>query len=309
MNKALIKIFWAIFILLTLISALGLLGDKFEFFDNINHFRPQLFLFSLFMVLIALMTKIKSFITAFSLLCILNFSFVMSAFYLPVQPFSLFPLHSSYIFLSVNIKKNTASHNKFLRLIDNLKPDVIFVIEANNDWLNNMSLYLNPKYPYYIKSPREDDYGVALFSRHPFSGNTAYFTENMIPFIDIIFNEIPLRFIGFHGIPPTNHKNFNSRNKQMKQIANLAKNEKLPLIVMGDFDDTPWTYNFLSFLKKSGLKVANEKWGFLKTWPTFFYPLSVQIDNALIKNIPHGYLQTHEDIGSDHYPISFQILE
>jgi endonuclease/exonuclease/phosphatase (EEP) superfamily protein YafD len=309
MNRTLNKILWAIFILLTFVSVLGLLGNKFAFFDNINHFRPQLFLLSFSLVLIAFMTKIKNFVAAFSLLCILNFSCVISAFYLPVQPFSLFPLHPSYMFLSVNVKRNNASHNKFLKLINKLNPDVIFVMEANNEWFNNMLLYLKSQYPYHLENPRKDDYGIAFFSRHPFTGNVAYFKGNMIPFIDVTFTDIHLRFIGFHGIHPTNHKNFDTRNKQMDEITHLVKHEESPLIVMGDFDDTPWTYSFFNFLRKSDLKVANEKWGFTKTWPTFFFPMSVQIDNALIKNIPHGYLKTHEDIGSDHYPISFQVLE
>ena len=93
-----------------------------------------------------------------------------------------------------------------------------------------------------------------------------------------------------------------ARNEQMEMLADrINAHPTRKFIVMGDFNDTIWSFSFQRFLKKSGLTPTGT--GLLPTWPSFFLPVGIQIDHALVKGFDHTYFKIGGQNGSDHLPI------
>ena len=77
-----------------------------------------------------------------------------------------------------------------------------------------------------------------------------------------------------------------------------------PLVVVGDFNATPWSpalRTFLDELDLNGLNVA-------ATWPVWFGFAGIPIDHALVsENLIITHIETGPNIGSDHRPVMIDV--
>jgi endonuclease/exonuclease/phosphatase (EEP) superfamily protein YafD len=307
--KFLHKLAWALLVLLALVSLAGLLGDHFWFLDLINHFRPQLLFLSLAIHLFSFIRKMKYLRIAAFVLLLLNLFCVRSAFDISNRLEHRKDHLPQYLFLSANLYKYNEDHESILKLIDDLNPDIIWLMEVTPKCFDDIYPHLADQYRYHLKRTREDSYGIAMFSRYDFHAEVKNFKDTHIPYVDAYLNNEDIRFIGLHASSPISEKRVLMKKRELQEITELVKDETKPLVVMGDFNETPWTNNFKNFVKESGLRNASVGYGFIYTWPTWIFPLATQIDHAFIKNISDGSFESHRNIGSDHYPISFQVLE
>jgi endonuclease/exonuclease/phosphatase (EEP) superfamily protein YafD len=76
------------------------------------------------------------------------------------------------------------------------------------------------------------------------------------------------------------------------------------VIVVGDFNTTPWSPCFQDLLAAAGLRNATLGHGYIGTWPTWFWPALIPIDHVLLKGpLAATTVGRGPAIGSDHYPI------
>ena len=75
-----------------------------------------------------------------------------------------------------------------------------------------------------------------------------------------------------------------------------------PVVVVGDFNMTPFSTRYETLLGKSGLQRADG--GLNTTWPALITPLGLSLDHVLIgKGIRNATMRTGPRLGSDHLPI------
>ena len=215
--------------------------------------------------------------------------------------------------LLANVNAENRDSERLRRLIAAADPDVIVLLEAT-PWLLEQLRDLGERYPHRMAEPRDDPFGIALFSRHPFSqSQIVHFGGGAGPpsiVATIIAGARPFTLIGTHPWPPVSAEFANGRNEQLRALAARARQIQAPLLVLGDLNVSPWSPWFARLLADSGLRDSRRGRGLQPSWPAGWPLLWIPIDHALFST---GIRLRRRDIGpaigSDHYPVivDFQV--
>lgn len=212
----------------------------------------------------------------------------------------------------VNINHANSAYARFASWAKAQPLDVLVVQEVNQAWADALNS-LNQQYPFSIVLPRERGSGIALYSRMPMESSSLELGEgDDRPGIQAsltIRNKI-INIVSFHPRAPIRKGHFALRNRMLAAAAGHLQNMDSPKICIGDFNTSPWSYYYRSFLRQTQLKDGRNARGLLPTWPTFliFRWLMVPIDHCVISNdIRVVKMKTGEDIGSDHLPLMIDL--
>lgn len=179
------------------------------------------------------------------------------------------------------------SHPVDLLLLLEITPQHLALLETLED------------YPWRVLEPAEGPFGIALLSRLPLE-EAQVMRDGPTPYIEakIRHEGRELRVLGLHPMPPVSVGDLQARDAL---FASVARRSDMPLLVMGDFNATPWSVAF-RHMGFAGLKRASR---LLPTWPAVMpaFP-GIPIDHVLASAhfVP---LQQGRGpfIGSDHYPV------
>jgi len=213
----------------------------------------------------------------------------------------------NFIVYNANVLTSNKSHDLILNQIILQSPDVITLQEFSSD-LQLSLMPLDVLYPHQVLQPRNDNFGMALYSKRPIiEQNILKFEPLKLPTIDaLIQTDPPVRIITTHPIPPMNKTMFNARNQHMQELAQHIQLQTDLLILTGDFNNTPFTQSFNQFLKQSQLTQARKHGGINNSWPSQFknIGLMIPIDHILLSpQINQFELQVLPAIDSDHLPL------
>jgi len=213
-------------------------------------------------------------------------------------------------FYTANVLQKNDDADQLLSDMTGFDPDVVLYTETNKKWLGMLTERMAAKYTYKVEIPLENTYGMSLFSKHPLhEPSINYLVEDTIPSIRaklILPSKDTLQLIAIHPAPPTPHHNPTSvdRDAEMMKVARFARNAKLPVVVMGDFNDVAWSQTTLLFQKVSGLLDLRKGRGFYSTYNAknwlMRWPLDHIFTSAELRVIN---VQRGENIGSDHFPL------
>lgn len=293
-------------ILMATLGALLSLGSLFSkhhlYFDLISHFRVQYIVLLLPAFLIAIVAK-KTLAVLIISFALAVHGYVVTMSILPVIPEN----DTEYTELTV-LNSNLLSHNTHyqaqLDIIATQNPDIIALQEYSPGWDSVLSSQLSSNYPYSITEPIASNFGIAIYSKHPITdGAVEIFSTKSFPAIsaDIQIGESTIRVMSIHPPPPVNKHTYLNRNQYMERIALESKALDGAVLVMGDFNTTPWTSRFNDMLKTGGLRNASAGFGFNPTWPTGQIALQIPIDHILInEKIGVDHFETIHLEGSDH---------
>lgn len=311
--------------LIAIFTTLGFLGQYFFLFDIMSQFRLQYLIFGIIIFFgLLLWNKLmkipKWALCACLLIIIINF--------FQVLPWLKFNKQEQYFSKNeikielINVLTSNYGYNAVLENIKEFKPNVVFLEEVNDEWLKNMKV-LDKIYPYSIKHPRDDNFGVALYSNIPIkTKEIKYFGHFGIPVIDCTINlqNQKIKIIGIHTTPPSNQEYFINRDEMLSELANFIKNNKMQTIVIGDLNMTMYSPSFKKFIKNSQLLNPRTKFGINPTWSPksreingvtfdkFFKFAMIPIDQVLhTSNIKVNSFKTGKSIGSDHLPVLVSI--
>lgn len=192
-------------------------------------------------------------------------------------------------------------------------PDLLLLLEIDERWQNGVS-ELDDTYPFQVKVPRDDTYGMLLYSRLELKNvEVKYLVESHVPSIHAQFflkSGVEVQFFGLHPSPPVPNENPRSteRDKELLLVADMAKETDLPVIVAGDLNDVAWSYTTKLFLKMSGLLDPRRGRGFFNTFNARIPALRYPLDHAFIS--PHFKLKNISRLnnhGSDHFPMFLKL--
>lgn len=196
-----------------------------------------------------------------------------------------------------------------LKQVLSANADLVLLLETNKRWDDGIA-ELADTYPYSVKVPLENTYGMLLYSKLKLvEPKVKYLVEPDIPSIhtDLILpNKTRIKLFALHPTPPVPNENPRSteRDKELLLVADMAKASPLPVIVIGDMNDVAWSYTTELFLKMSGLIDPRRGRGFYNTFHAHYPILRFPLDHAFIST--HFKLQALkrlENCGSDHFPI------
>ncbi len=205
--------------------------------------------------------------------------------------------------ISLNVLTSNQRHAETLAYLEGSNADVILLLEVNGDWEQSM-LPLRKTHPHGTVEAREDNFGIALFSRWPLED---YKVTSMVPeglpsiTTLITVGDRKLRLVGTHPLPPSGEE---AQSVQLAQFAAIGKfvsaTPDVPAIVLGDFNATPWSGALDVLRANSSLDFRCRDVVWLPTWQVRT-PLALPIDLALCT--PQVFFEQREigpDVGSDH---------
>lgn len=213
--------------------------------------------------------------------------------------------------LSFNLNVQNNQDNKVVNLIQSNRPDLTLLAEVDANTFKILKSSLKDTLPYSFKSPGG---GLAVFSRFPFVDIRAdrlnsQGNHNIIA--SLIINKQLIKFIGIHPLVPITRSNFHRRNSQLAAVNNYILKQDQPLILVGDFNITPWSPYYRQLINKTQLYNTRLGFGILPSWPrpathvrlpSWLIPLvNIPIDHCLVsQQFRVRQIYTGANANSDH---------
>jgi endonuclease/exonuclease/phosphatase (EEP) superfamily protein YafD len=290
--------------ILSIATVFGFLGDFWWFLDLFSHFRVQYLSGLLVVALVLLFRRRYRMPTLFALFAVVNFC-TIAPLYFGKEPQPDEGLRS-YRALLMNVNSQTGIPDKVTDAIRELNPDIILLEEVNDQWLSALSGVLKA-YPYSRVEPRDDNFGIALLSKHPLiQGHIQEVGEAGVPTVvaELDLPDARLTVIATHPVPPGSREYTRLRNDQLERLPEVVKQASSPVLLLGDLNATPWCHEFQRLLARSGLRDSSQGRGVLGTWPTSLPILLIPLDQCLYSAGVHVTGKAiGPKVGSDHYPL------
>ena len=217
--------------------------------------------------------------------------------------------NSIKIFTSNVLQENEKKH-LVLEEIKTLNPDLILLTEVNNNWLNVLNKDLEREYEFKFEYPLENTYGMVLYSKLKLiNPKLKFLVSDSIPSIHtkiLSKNGDSIQLFAIHPTPPVPQENPMStdRDAEMMMIAKKSIEAKLPVIVLGDFNDVAWSETSKLFKRVSGLLDSRLGRGMFNTFSAKSYILKWPLDHIFISSeFRVKTIEVRNDVNSDHFPL------
>ncbi len=224
-------------------------------------------------------------------------------------------LDSQISLLISNVLYDNAEVEPLLRLIDQMQPDVVLLVEPTPRWQKDVAR-LERDYPYTILHAQENEYGILLYSGlELINPEVRFLIDDAIPSVRTklrLRSSDVVSLYGLHPRPPgikrpdgDGRRDSDQRDAELLLVAiEIAQRREEPTIVAGDFNDVAWSHTTRLFQRTSRLLDPRVGRGMYNTYDADSYVLRYPLDHvfasdhfrlAEIRRLPH--------IGSDHFPI------
>ncbi len=301
-------IFWALLWLAAggawLATLLGFAGRIWWVFDLFSHFRVQYLSGFSLIALIFLFGEVYSGAGIAFAGALFNMALI-APLYRKLGP-AKSGNQKAYRAASINVLRTNRSFEATRELLAEQKADFVVLVECDREWLEALSC-LGELYPHRFSALREDNYGLALFSRRePVQVETCNFGPARVPTLVARFelDGRGLTVIGTHPPPPKSAREAHQREAQSREIARFAAQQTGEVMLCGDLNLTSWSPHFRDILKISGLRDSRIGFGVQPSWPATNPLLMVPIDHILVSTgIGVNRRWVGPKIGSDHRPV------
>lgn len=195
--------------------------------------------------------------------------------------------------MTINVQTRNREHELVRQEILRADPDAFVLSEVNLRWLNEIAP-LETIYPHTIKQPREDNFGIAFFSKHPLiEPRVEFFGWGEIPstVATLDTGEGAVTVIGAHPVPPSSRPSAIERNNQLAAMGDFAAKQGRPVVLIGDLNATPWNRFYKRMKRSSGLTDSSAGFGLQPTWPAAWLP-KIQQKLRLGDGAPAGFPPT-----------------
>ncbi|MBI5091504.1 MAG: endonuclease/exonuclease/phosphatase family protein [Candidatus Hydrogenedentes bacterium] len=213
--------------------------------------------------------------------------------------------------VTANVHTENTNHRSLVEYILRTKPDILALQEVNAAWLRDLAP-LRALYPYRIERPRDDNFGIALFSQAPLKDtNTVYLADAEVPAIvaSIAVGSAQVQLLCLHTLPPVTEEYARVRNAMLRAAGEQVDRRQGPLVVLGDFNTSMWSPFYKQLIKESGLRNARQGFGILPTWPAGLSPFMIPLDHCLVsKEFAVSRCVVGPDIQSDHRPLQSELV-
>lgn len=208
--------------------------------------------------------------------------------------------------VTMNVHTFNRAHQRALDFVRQESPDFVLVLEVGQAWAAALES-LQAEYPYYHVEPREDHFGIALFSRRePESLRVRALVWPEFPCLiaELTIDGQSLSIIGAHPVPPVRKAGMAHRNHQLADLAQVVQRQQGEVVLLGDLNTTSWSPYFVDLLRETHLRDSRRGFGVQGTWPVGSPWLVIPIDHCLVSpGIEVVNRRVGPDIGSDHYPV------
>lgn len=214
--------------------------------------------------------------------------------------------------LMANVRQENRRIAGFLAQVDAWDPDIVLVLETDAWWDQGLRA-LDARYPFAVRHPLENTYGLHLFSKLELDDvNVKNRVTRDVP---SIFARVRLRsgdvvrLYGLHPEPPQIGNDVHERDAELLLVAREVADDARDVIVFGDLNDVAWSHTTRLFQRISGLLDPRVGRGL---FPTFH--AGVPLARWPLDHVFHGAafrlerLAVLDYFGSDHFPVFVRLV-
>ena len=215
--------------------------------------------------------------------------------------------------LIANVLMTNHEADAFLELVRTRDPDVILTVETDGWWEERLRV-LESDYPYTVKHPLENTYGMLLYSRLELVGaEVKFLIRDDIPSMHTQVRLADGRLIWLHGLHPEppypkEAEQTTERDAELLLVGREVKERNAPALVAGDLNDVAWSYTTKLFQQISGLLDPRVGRGMYNTFsahnPLLRWPLDHVFHSDHFKLVQ---LERLPAFGSDHFPVFIEL--
>ena len=200
-----------------------------------------------------------------------------------------------------------------LRIVRARNPDVMLFLETDDWWQAQLDA-LEATHPYCVKCPKDNLYGMHLYSRLELVEPTLRFLVD--PDVPSIHARLRLRSgdcIEIHCVhprppAPTETSSSAERDAELLIVAKTVAEAGGPTIVIGDLNDVAWSATTRLFQKISGMLDPRVGRGMFSTFHAKHALLRWPLDHIFIsREFTVASLARLGYFGSDHFPIHAEL--
>jgi MYXO-CTERM domain-containing protein len=296
--------------LFEVVCVMGLLAMVAGFFarwwwllELTTHFRPHLAVTLLILAGFWAWRRQRRWAVACGVGCVISALVVLPHFFAgPATPAS----DRTLTVLALNVHTANPEPERVLEFLRTSQADLVLLMEVDRAWMQKLAAW-SAQYPHHLVADREDNFGIAAFSRVPWTNAAVVkFGPAGVPSIvaDLALPGRLIHFIGTHPLPPATASYSALRNEQLKELATHAAGVTNPIVLVGDLNTTPWSPHFADLLKDGGLLDASRGSGVSGSWPAFLPVGKIPIDHCLSSpEIGVVSRKLGSAVGSDHLPL------
>ncbi|MEM8874676.1 MAG: endonuclease/exonuclease/phosphatase family protein [Planctomycetota bacterium] len=226
--------------------------------------------------------------------------------------------HALNIVISNVLTPNDA-YQRWRDVIGDLDVDIIACAETDQRWVDEIGQALSESHPHTIAEPRDNLYGMALWSRLPLhDAAVEHVVQDDIP---SIHGQVELRsgervhFHCLHPRPPAPQESDSSAPRDAELIVmarRIAKRRedkgKRATIVMGDLNDVAWSRTTQLFQQISGLLDPRRGRGLFNSFHAHHWWVRFPLDHVLVSpDFRLIEMKRLPEVGSDHFPILIRV--
>ena len=214
--------------------------------------------------------------------------------------------------VSCNVLTSNRDSSRLLHLIKHHQPDIFIALESDLWWEQQFDSLSD--YPYALKCPLNNLYGMHVYSRFPLSDMAIDFAiEKDKPSMSARIELDTHTFVSLyvvHPAPPAQHENSVSTesNLELVKLAEHVANSTDRIIIAGDLNDVPWSPTTRLFRQVSGLRDPRIGRGLFNTFNTFNWFARWPLDHVFLSNhFTIKNIQRLPAMGSDHFPLMVEL--
>jgi endonuclease/exonuclease/phosphatase (EEP) superfamily protein YafD len=216
--------------------------------------------------------------------------------------------------LTANVLMPNRNADTLIKLIRENDPDVLVTLESDMWWQSQLdSLELD--YPYTIKCPQDNLYGMHVYSRLSLSeSQTDFLVEPDIPSMHTLVtlpsgHQVRAHFL--HPAPPspTEKEESSARDAELIVVAKSVADASTPIIVTGDLNDVAWSETTRLFRKISGLLDPRVGRGMFNTFHANYWFMRWPLDHLFHStHFTLSRIRRLQRFGSDHFAILAELV-
>lgn len=211
--------------------------------------------------------------------------------------------------LVANVLMDNRDAERLLAIIRARRPDLVLTLEPDAWWERQLAV-LEPDYPYTVKQPLDNRYGILLHARYELvapeikyllkEGIPSIHTRVRLPSGDVVW----LHCLHPEPPSPTEADTSLERDAELLMVGKEVRERDAPTIVAGDLNDVAWSDTTTLFQKISGLLDPRNGRGMFNTfhaeYPLFRWPLDhiFHSDHFTLLEMAR-----ESAFGSDHFPV------
>lgn len=208
-----------------------------------------------------------------------------------------------------NVLTPNANKAALIHLVQQQQPDLLITLESDAVWESALAV-LEPEYPYVVRVPLDNLYGMHLYSRLPLIEPEVKFL--LSPEIPSIHTRVRLRcgklvwLYCLHPKPPspTEAKDSTLRDAELLLVGTHVQQHPQTCIVAGDLNDVAWSRTTRLFQRISGLLDPRVGRFFMNTFHASYPMLRWSLDHVFHStDFSLVHMTRMPNIGSDHFPV------